>query len=213
VANTERTLTLEEEWNVVPDSTSIVGITWMRGRYLFVGNEAIDAGIAIQLYGVAFESIVAGNRSVRAGGFQSHAARYLGNYNVPVTQGIQPQMFVQYLDNHVLEGSSYHMGQNQGSVVGLRAFAPTKDWQWPMALGFVFRRNRLDSHARLRFLTPGDGVALVEDVIVDGNAVKRSAVGVEIGRRSTRVLLNNNVFQEVDLPVLDHSRGAMEIPR
>lgn len=210
-ANTDRTLTLERSWDVVPDSTSVMGITWMRGHYLFIGNTAIDASIALQLYGVAFDSIVAENRSVRAGGFRSYAMRYLGNYNVPITQGIQPEMFVQYLNNEISEGSSYHMGSNSGSVVGVDASAPSAGWQWPMALGFVFRGNTLGSHARLRLSTPGDGIALIEDVIFENNRVQDSTVGIEIGARSKRVLLHRNHFTHVTSPVVDYSQKAEQI--
>jgi hypothetical protein len=211
VSNADRTLTLERPWDVVPDSTSVVGITWMRGHYLFIGNTAVDASIAIQLYGVAFNSVVADNRSVRAGGFRSYAMRYLGDYNVPITQGIQPQMFIQYLNNRVVEGSSYHMGANSGSVVGLDASAPNEDWQWPMALGFVFRGNQLDSHTRLRLLTPGEGTPLIEDVVIEGNRVQDSPVGIEVGARSTRVVLRNNHFTQVTTPVIDHSQAAVQV--
>jgi len=210
-ANTDRILTLERSWDVVPDSTSVVGITWMHGHYLFIGNTVIDASIALQLYGVAFDSIVAENRSVRAGGFRSYAMRYLGDYNVPITHGIQPEMFVQYLNNEVSEGSSYHMGSNSGSVVGVDASAPSAGWQWPMALGFVFRGNTLGSHARLRLSTPGDGVALIEDVIFENNRVQDSTVGIEIGARSKRVLLHRNHFTHVTRPVVDYSQKAEQL--
>jgi len=212
VSNTDRVLTLERPWDVVPDSTSVVGITWMRGRYLFIGNTANDASITIQLYGVVFHSIVAENRSVRAGGFRSYAKRYLGNYNVPITQGIQPQLFIQYLGNEVVEGSSYHLGANSGSVVGLNAPAPSDDWQWPMAVGFVFRGNNLDSHAHLLLFTPGNGIALIEDVVFDNNRVQDSQVGIEIGARSERVLLHHNIFTGVAEPVVDDSKKAEQIP-
>jgi len=212
ISNTDETLTLERAWDVLPDSSSVVGITWMRGHYLFVGNEVADAGIAVQLYGVAFNSIVAENRSVRAGGFRSYAARYLGNYNVPITQGIQPQMFIQYLDNEIIEGSSYHMGADGGSVLGLEAFAPSQDWQWPMALGFVFRGNRLYSHARLGLLTAGEGAALIEDVVIERNQLRDSPAGIEIGARSARVLLHGNTFTQVETPIVDQSRAALQAP-
>jgi hypothetical protein len=50
-------------------------------------------------------------------------------------------MFIQYLDNEGIGGTSYNKGTNDGSVVGLQAFAPSKDGQCPMALGFVLRGN------------------------------------------------------------------------
>jgi hypothetical protein len=184
----------------------------MRGYYLFVGNTAVDAGIAIQLYGVTFHSVVAENRSVRAGGFRSYAKRYLSNYKVPITQGIQPQMLVQYLNNEVVEGSSYYRGANDGSVIGLEAQRPAGDWRWPMALGFVFRGNTLNSHARLQLGTPKDGAVLIEDAILEHNRVQNSPVGLEIGARSTRVLLHGNQFTDVAKPIVDHSQAAERLP-
>ena len=104
VSHTDRSLTVAPFWRVVPDSTSAVGVTSMRGHYLFIDNHVTDAGMALQLYGVAFNTVVAGNRSTRAGGFRSYARRYLGDYSLPLSQGVQPQMFVQYLDNEILGG-------------------------------------------------------------------------------------------------------------
>src|SRR5262249_38936224 len=209
-SHTNRSLTVTPAWTVVPDTTSVVGITWMRGHYLFIDNSATDSGTAIQLYGVAFNTVVAGNRSVRAGGFRSHAARYLGDYSVPLSQGVQPQMFVQYLDNAIVEGGSYHMGSNTGSVLGVQALAPGPSWEWPMAFAFIFRANHLASHARIRMGTKDDGAPLIEDVIIENNSVQDAAVGVEVGVRTDRILARGNRFERVPRPMLDE-RSRMEV--
>jgi Pectate lyase superfamily protein len=208
--STDRSLTVEAPWDVVPDSTSVVGITAYRGNYLFVGNTATDASVTIQLFGVAFRSVVAQNKSVRAGGFRSYAAKYPSG-GAPFPKDVQPQMLIQYLDNEIEEGSSYFRGANTGSVIQLQAVAPAEDWAHPMALGFVFRGNTLRSHARVRLTTAGRGTPLIEDVVIERNRILRSPVGIEIGERAARVWLRHNRFEEVAAPVVDRS-GVAEGP-
>jgi hypothetical protein len=223
IGNTDTTLQVERPWDVPPTPDSIVGVNHTVARLLVVGNTMADVGIAFQFYGTAMECIVAENRCIRAGGLYSHAAPYPAQAND--ARRTQPQLFVQYLDNHIVEGNTpfhirgYDFGANH-SVIGLdgspgppwpwdwpsRATGATPvtpiPWKWPMASGFVIRGNRLDSRATITLTTlPDDGPTLVQDVIVERNKVCYAAVGIGVGRRAAGVVVRKNTFQQVERPL------------
>lgn len=208
IANDERTLTLDRQWDVIPASDSIIGVNHTVAHLLILGNTMEDVGIAFQFYGTAMDSIVAQNRCVRAGGFFSHAARYPGGSKDE--KDTQPQFFVQYLDNEVVEGYTpfeirgYDYGQGH-SVIGVQGFSwggGKLEWKWPLALGFVIRGNKLDSNAKIRVhgVADGDGPPLVEDVVVERNTLSCSRVGIDVGPRCVGIVIRRNSFHEVDLP-------------
>jgi hypothetical protein len=79
----------------------------------------------------------------------------------------------------------------------------------PSTLGFSMVRNTLSYNQRLAVEPwPGDkvpghckgGVAF-KDVIIDGNHVEHSKVGIQIGASVDGVVLRGNTFKDVDKPV------------
>ncbi len=104
--NSDTSFTLDHPRDVPPAQDSIIGINHQVARLLIVGNTMSDLGIAFQFYGTAMECIVAENRCARSGGFFSHAARYPGGPPQRSRIDTQPQFFVQYLDNEIVEGNT-----------------------------------------------------------------------------------------------------------
>ena len=102
-ANTADHVTLDRAWDVTPDATSSIGI-WSLMRHMIVyACEAEDTSAFAQLYGSFYDYIVDGCKLERA-------------------QGIWGQMgwFVQFRDNQVSFGNSYHPG------IGMRGQNPEK---------------------------------------------------------------------------------------
>ena len=206
--NTETTVTVEQPFDVPPDSTSTVGINHTMDRFLVIDNDYENVRIAFQFYGTGMESIVAHNRAARSGGFWSHASHYAG----PPAKGAQPQFYIQYLDNHITEGNHVHAapsGYQYGggdSAIGVGAHPSTNadgsQWRHPMAIGFVIRGNRLDSNARIRVIA-SQNVAepLLEDAVVEGNHIARSDWGIDVSAKCERVALRNNTFDNVRRPL------------
>jgi len=215
--NTETSLTVDRPWDVPPSPDSTVGVNHTVAHLLIVANTMADVGIAFQLYGTGMECIVAENRCTRAGGFYSHASRYPGGSKDE--RDTQPQMFVQYLDNHIVEGNTpfyirgYDYGANH-SVIGLDGYcgpAGKTPWKWPMALGFVVRGNRLDSSATIPLKTDANaGPPLIRDVIVERNKISLAMTGISVGPRTAGVVVRRNTFDQVDKPMVgDGLKGAV----
>jgi hypothetical protein len=162
------------------------------------------------------ECIVAENRCWRSGGLFSHAARYPGGSKQE--KDSQPQFFVQYLDNEIVEGNTpyiirgYDFGQGH-SVVGVQGFPGAGgklEWKWPMALGFVIRGNKLDSNAKIlvrgaagieRSAAGGEAPPLVHDVVIERNQVSASDIGIEVGPRCAGTIIRKNTFTGVTQPL------------
>ena len=214
--NTDTAFTLDRPWDVPPAADSIIGVNHQLAHLLIIGNTMSDLGIAFQFYGTAMECVVAENRCARSGGFFSHAARYPGGSKFE--KDTQPQFFVQYLDNEIVEGNTpysirgydYGMGQSVLGVQGFPGGAGKLEWRWPMALGFVIRGNKLDSNAKI--VVRGAGgiekpaaeaakAPLVQDVIIERNTVSYADVGVDLGPRCGGVVVRKNAFDRVAKPL------------
>ena len=104
-----RRVEIDSPWMVPPDDTSLFTVTMLQRHYDFIDNEFTDAGVAIQLYGMALENVMSGNRSTRTGGFHNFGMNYLG---------VQPSWFDQWLGNTIVEGNAYQSGHDQRLLFG-----------------------------------------------------------------------------------------------
>jgi len=200
-SNDEHSFDTETPWQVPLDTSSKVGITQMRGRYLFIGNKVTDAGVAIQLYGIALDVIVDSNSSTRAGGFRGYAIPYRASSNQDWAIANQPEMFVQFLNNEIVEGNTYIRGAMTASRIGLDSIPPSPDWASPMALGLIIRGNKLDSASQIVVSTKTSKVPAVEDVVIEGNTVKDSALDIRVESGAVRVVVNRNASLQSRKPL------------
>jgi hypothetical protein len=131
---------LSEAFGIAPDATSLITIVAAHSHYIFYHNHFRGAGVAIQFYGTAVEHIVVDNDESSAGGFNAVAMRY--------EDAVAPELNIQFLDNHVLEGWNYHFGPNTavpGRPSSLRVAAEP-----PSAIiGMVIRNNELQGESSL----------------------------------------------------------------
>lgn len=179
---------VDRPWTVAPDSSSLISITPFRGRNLFVENVFEDGG-AVQLYGVAHDSIVARNRAARMDGF------LLWGLNGR-DWGYQPSWGCQFLDNEVLEGNGY--GERSS---GFRTVAaehnnnPVKAFEGPLVRGAIFRRNVLHNNAGIRI------AGRTEDALVEHCIVRNTDTGITVEPTVRGALLRDNRFENVTFPV------------
>lgn len=198
-----RQVQLDEPWTILPDTTSIVTVTMLQRNYYFVENSFEDAGIAIQLYGMAIGNVMVRNSSTRTGGYHNFGMDY---------HGIQPSWFNQWLENGIAEGNTYRGGHDNHLLageahLGVFAFPPSGDWKHPLTLCTVVRGNELwyNAHIAIGGTDPHNPALrnpLVQDVIVEKNRVIRADVGIHVRRAAEGVLLRDNEFQDVKDPVL-----------
>ena len=138
-ANSGRQWEIDRPWIVAPDAGSRISIAPFRGRNLFIGNTFEDGG-AMQLYGAAYDSIVAGNQGARMDGFSVWGLN-------PHGWGQQPSWFCQFLDNQIVEGNGY--GGRSASFATIGNDDP-QVYDGPMLRGVVFRRDRCRNNASFR---------------------------------------------------------------
>ena len=199
-----RAITVDRPWDVAPDATSVLTCTMFQGRYLFIGNHFSDAGVALQLYGMACEVICDGNVSTRTAGFHNFGMNY---------QGIQPSWYVQWLNNTIGEGNCYRSGHDNYLLageahLGVFALPPRSDWESCLTLGCVVRGNRLLSNAHIAVggsdpLNPALATPVVQEVVVEHNVVQDAALGIFVRRAQSGVLLRQNRCERVAEPVRD----------
>ena len=208
VALDGRRVTVDSPWQAPPDATSVISVTMLQRHYLFVDNRFEDAGVALQLYGMAIEDIADGNVSARTAGFHNFGMRY---------HGIQPSWYIQWLNNEIAEGNSYRSGHDNYQLtgeahLGIFALPPSADFPHPLTLGCVARGNRLRSNAHLAVggtdpHNPSYTQPTVQEVIVEGNEIADADTGVSLRLAASGVLLRNNRFTRVTQEVWDEAEA------
>jgi hypothetical protein len=197
-------IVVDSPWRVPPDATSMISACAYQGQCLFVGNDFTDAGIALQFYGNAFEHICSGNRSTRTAGFHNFGMMYDG--------GIQPNWFIQWLDNDILEGNVYRGDHDNIRLsgeahIGVWAFPPSADWNVPLTLGTVVRRNHLRNNAHIMLgrewngSPEGPAGRYVRDVLIENNSIEHADMGIFAFDTIEGLVLRGNTFNDVRSPL------------
>lgn len=187
---------LTEPFPVTTNDTSVAVIVPMHRRYLVIGNQFRDAGVAVQFYGSSWDQVAANNRSLRTGGIVVDGRSY-GKY-------FQPALNAQLLGNTI----------EAGTVGGLTGFAPAdatlKAVASPVApntaalvRGVVMRKNILMGNASIDVQGKDSITPSVVDVVVEGNSVQNVDVAVRVDRGAARVLIDGNNYDGVKVPVID----------
>jgi hypothetical protein len=127
---------------------------------------------------------VAANKGARMEGFFAWGLN-------PHGWGWQPCFNCQFLDNEITEGNGYGP---RSAFIGAFTSDNNETYAGPLGRALIFRRNLCDNNARLRFHST------VDDVLVERCVVKRSEVGVLVGKGPTNVLLRENRFEDVAKP-------------
>jgi hypothetical protein len=192
----KETVELDREWKVLPDGSSVVSIVPLQENYLIIDNDFEDAGVAVQFYGTSVNHVVASNRAARAGGYLA-SGRWYNHY--------QPSWYVQFLANSITEGNLYRGGPNGAiaagdSVIGIYGYQKPPNTT-PLLLGAVVRNNRLSNNALIEIKGGSDQRnPTVKNILVEGNLISRTNVGIATDRGVSGLLLRNNTFREVKTP-------------
>jgi len=193
-----RNVTLDRPWDVEPDTASQITITMMQRRYLFVGNEFEDVGIALQYYGTSIEHVAAENSVTRGGGFYNSGRWY---------RHFQPSWYCQFLGNTITEGNCYRYGPNGATTSGTSFIASeglqAQGGTAPLALCSAHRRNRLLNNAEMRFIGVSAEHPGLRDVVAEHNTIENTDRGVFVDDGCTGVLLRENSFTNVGEEIVD----------
>lgn len=200
---------VDRPWDIVPDETSRITVVWLLRQWLIVDNSFSDVGISVQLYGSALEHIISGNTTARSAGYHNFGMNY---------HGIQPSWYIQWLGNEISEGNAYSAGHDNYLLSGeahLGVFALPRDPKltYPLTYGAIVRHNRLRNNAHIAIggtdpYSPAFKEPVVQEVVVEGNEVANSQVGVFLRRAASGVYLRDNKYMNVVEPVRDEVEMA-----
>lgn len=196
VARFERTpassqLDLDRPFQVGLDATSVITVTQARQNYLIIDNQFEDCGVAAQSFGTGLNHVLAGNTSNRTGGFFAIGLFY---------SHFQPSWQIQLLNNRIVEGNIYRAGPSRSvlseeAAIGVHAYrSRLQSVAPPLARAIIARGNRLeqDAHIEIKGTSAPPGV---RDVVIEGNAIGASRIGVSIDQGVASVLERNNVIE------------------
>ena len=204
-ACTGREVTVAEPFEVQPDATSTVSWCAYQGRCLFLDNSFTDAGVALQFYGNAIEHLMVGNKSTRTAGFH--------NFGMNYSKGIQPSWYLQWLGNEIEEGNVYWGDHDNWRLsgeahLGVYAFPPSDNWQTPLTLATMVRRNQLHNNAHIMLGCEWNGPTNtdrkgrhIRDVLVENNSVSNADMGLFAFDTCEGLMLRSNNFTNVRRPL------------
>lgn len=161
------------------DATSVVTIVQMHQNYLVVDNTFEDVGVATVFYGTGLNHVLAGNVSVRSGGFFTRGMFY---------HHFQPNWQVQILNNRITEGNTYQAGPDRTTASGealiaVQAVRPQAYLkQPPLVRGVIVRGNRMDEDSHIEVTGVSPVFPGVRDVVVEDNVIAASRAGLVIDR-------------------------------
>ncbi len=187
-------LTIDRPWDVAPDTNSLVSITHLLHRLLFIENTFADAGVALQFYGSAVDFIAARNHSARTAGFHSYGMDYYG---------IQPNWYVQFLENVIDEGNNYRAGHDRmtgDAHIGIYQFGN----EYSLARFGIIRGNILMSNAYIQVggrdvggLAPSSNENGVTDIVVENNRISHTPTAISVRKPTLGLVERNNHFVDV----------------
>jgi hypothetical protein len=170
-------VTLDRRLAVNLDATSVVTVIQMHQNYLVVDNTFEDVGVATVFYGTGLNHVLAGNVSVRSGGFFTRGMFY---------HHFQPNWQIQILNNRITEGNAYQAGPDRTTASGealiaVQAVRPAGLMkQPPLVRGVVVRGNRMDEDSHIEISGVSPVFPGVRDVVVEDNVIGASRLGLVI---------------------------------
>lgn len=189
ISATPTSLTVDAPFAVDSDGGTFAILAYQQVNYLFVDNHFEDAS-GIQLFGVSYNHVIAGNTFIRSDGVRLRALSY---------GSVQPIFSVQVLGNRMVSPSP---GDETG--VELRT-TPPPDFAAPMVRGVVVRGNDVLAAGRILLRGTNNRDSGLVDVVIERNRVERSRTGIFVDKAGRRVLVRDNSFQDVQRPQINQS--------
>lgn len=209
------TITMDQPFQVPPDSTSIVSVAKYHGKLLYINETFIDGG-DVQLWGGGVDAVFKDISMTRCGGYNQTTGFIYG--------GLIPLWFFEQFNTRVPEGN------NPGGPpfklrparLSMNTYRHPDFYRGPIVRGAITRRTVADNNAYIELAGGVDG-ALVEDCLI-----KNSQTGILINsqdshflagkpgfdpsvhekREPANILLRNNRFENVVDPVVGDATGA-----
>jgi hypothetical protein len=232
-SNTPTEFTVDRPWDVQPDTRSTIGL-WSVMRHMIVyKSEGYDCSAFAQLYGSFYDYIVDSNHVERNQGiwgqsgwfvqFRYNDVWYANTYHPGIGPGggPTPEKTVPFsftgLTSGVLRVTKFGSSQYGRPLVMVDDVAGEKV---PGVLGVIVKGNVLKYNQRISFppsATPpaktvkNDGEVRMFDLVIDGNSIQHSPVGIQIGPQVRGAVVSNNRFEDVRDRYWIPETGAVKI--
>ncbi len=221
--NSPTEFTVDKPWLIQPDTRSTLGLWSVMQHMIVYKSEGYDVSAFSQLWGSYYDFIVDSNKVERNQGiwgqngwflqFRYNDVAFANTYHPgigpgggPTPEKTLPFSFVG-LTGGGLRVTKFGSSQYDKQTVMVDDVAGEKV---PGTLGAIIRGNHLRYNQRVALPpaaqdTPKDnseqtGEIRLFDLVVDGNTIEHSPVGIQVGPQARSVLLNNNHFLDVARP-------------
>ena len=190
------------DWDVQPDGSSVVLLHRLMGHCIFYRNSAEDVSVLFQMWGALYDCTFDGNTVKRSQGMWG-----LGGW------------FVQWLGNSLDTAVTFHAGigpsgrsPEGGAEYGYIGFTiagrlTELGRRFEYVRGVVFRGNRLSRGHRVLVTwrygpkQPPANAIVARDVVVDGNQIAHTPVGIELDANVEGAVVAGNRFEHVREPL------------
>ncbi len=218
----DNTVILDRAFDVEPDDGSWTTVSKSIDHQIYADNTISDAGNGIFFWCGGIESLACRNRIIRAGTV---------NVNSIWHGGFLPAVKLQFINNEIPEGLNWGASyiHLRGSLIGAISYPPVyasnpenikneqkhfqsdrraPNYRGPMTMMQVIRNNRILNNGS--YYIGG----MVKNVLLDGNYIANSAIGVEITPSGGRwqdwfeggpqnVLVRGTKMMNVAMPIIN----------
>jgi len=219
-SNTANLFTVDRAWDVQPNERSTIGLWTVMQHMIVYQSEGYDCSAFAQLWGSYYDYIVDSNHVERNQGlwgqngwfiqFRYNDIRYANTYHPgigpgggPTPEKTMPFSFVG-LTGGGLRVTKFGSSQYDRQTVMVDDVAGEKV---PGTLGVIIKGNTLRFNQRISFppmaqaTRKSSGNVQMFDLVIDGNTVEHSPIGIQVGPETKGVLLNGNKFKDVAMPL------------
>lgn len=205
-----KTITVTEDWDVLPDSTSKFTFSLTIDNVTVYNNEDADSAKGVYLYGCVYDSVVANHKSINTEGIYVHSAQvYNGS-----SDRVWNAYYTSIRDNEItgvsrrtndakiavgtersINGSEYYGVSTFGTeirnnvITGVKGLESTKRTEGCPESGIVSMSSRGKANSDN---VAGDTTC----VIIEDNVIKSQDVGITYSLSDYGVVLKNNIFED-----------------
>jgi hypothetical protein len=215
-SNTPAVFTVDKPWDVQPDETSTIGLWSVMQHMIVYKSEGEDTSAFAQLWGSFYDYIVDSSHVERNQGlwgqsgwfvqFRYNDVWYANTYHPgigpgggPTPEKTMPFSFVG-LTSGVLRVTKFGSSQYGRPLVMVDDVAGE---HVPGVAGAIVKGNVLKYNQRIAFppsfeLKPrGKNEPRMYDVVIDGNRIEHSTVGIQVGPEVRGAVISGNRFEDV----------------
>lgn len=217
--NTPELFTLNRAWDVPPTTASTLGLWTVMQHMIVYKSEGFDCSAFSQLWGSYYDFIVDSNHVERNQGiwgqtgwfvqFRYNDVWYANTYHPgigpgggPTPEKTMPFSFVG-LTGGALRVTKFGSSQYDKQLVMVDDVAGEKV---PSVMGAIIKGNVLRYNQRIALppaaqpTSKGNGEVRMFDLVIDGNRIEHSPIGIQVGPQAQGVLIHANQFVDVERP-------------